>query len=45
MSVSQNDVQVMLKPSPSDILKAHTIGPLVNDRNSNRNTPEVIKTI
>jgi len=33
----------MLRPSPSEILKAHTIGPLVNDRTANRNTPEVIK--
>lgn len=43
MSVSQNDVQVMLKPSPSHILKAHTIGPLVNERNSNRNTPDLLR--
>jgi putative SOS response-associated peptidase YedK len=33
----------MLRPSPSEILKACTIGPLVNDRTANRNTPEVIK--
>ncbi|MCU0461702.1 MAG: SOS response-associated peptidase [Bacteroidales bacterium] len=33
----------LLKPSPEEMLKAHTISPLVNNRNANRNTPEVIK--
>ena len=33
----------MFTPVPSGILGAHTISPLVNDRNSERNTPEVIK--
>ncbi len=33
----------MLKPCPSEVLKAHTIGPLVNDKNANRNTPEIIR--
>lgn len=32
-----------LKPCPVNILKAHTIGPLVNDRYADRNTPEVIR--
>jgi putative SOS response-associated peptidase YedK len=32
-----------LKPCPDNILRAHTISPLINDRNINRNTPEVIK--
>jgi len=36
-------VSEMLKPCPSDVLKAHTIGPLVNDRNADMNTPDVIK--
>ena len=33
----------LLKPASSDILKAHTISPLINDRNSNRNTPGLIR--
>jgi len=33
----------MLKPCPSDTLKAHTISPLVNDRYADRNSPEVIR--
>jgi putative SOS response-associated peptidase YedK len=33
----------LLKPCRSDILKAHTIGPLVNDKTTNRNCPEVIQ--
>jgi putative SOS response-associated peptidase YedK len=32
----------LLKPCPSEILKAHTISDLVNSRTANRNTPEVI---
>lgn len=41
--LDQAEAIEILKPSPSEILKAHTIGPLVNDRSANRNTPEVIK--
>jgi putative SOS response-associated peptidase YedK len=37
------DAMNMLKPCPSEILKAYTIGPLVNDKIANRNTPEVLK--
>jgi putative SOS response-associated peptidase YedK len=33
----------LLKPCPSEILKAHTIGKLINDKNANRNRPELIK--
>jgi putative SOS response-associated peptidase YedK len=33
----------MLKPCPSEVLKAYTIGPLVNNKTANRNTPEVLK--
>lgn len=33
----------LLKPCPSEILKAHTISDLVNSRTANRNTPEVIR--
>ena len=43
LSTSPADALHLLKPCPSGILKAHTIGPLVNDRTSNRNTPDVIR--
>jgi putative SOS response-associated peptidase YedK len=35
----------ILKPCPSAILRAHTIGNLINDRSANKNTPEVIRPI
>lgn len=37
------DVLQILGPCPSEILKAHTVSPLVNDSGVNRNTPDVIK--
>ncbi len=43
LSLSPAEALAMLKPCPSDALKAHTISPLVNSRSENRNTPEVIK--
>jgi len=43
LSASSSDLMNLLKPSPSEILTAHTIGPLVNDKSVNRNTPEVIR--
>ncbi len=43
LSDSPDDVSGLLKPLPEDILKAHTISPLVNNKNANRNTPEVIQ--
>ena len=39
---SQTNCINLLKPCSSEILKAHTISPLVNDKTANRNTPEVI---
>jgi putative SOS response-associated peptidase YedK len=42
LSASPADTLSLLKPCSSEILKAHTISPLVNDRTSNRNTPDVI---
>ncbi len=42
LSTSPKDALGMLKPGSPDLLKAHTISPLVNDRNANRNSPEVI---
>jgi putative SOS response-associated peptidase YedK len=43
LSTSPADALNLLKPSAAGYLKAHTISPLINDRISNRNTPEVIK--
>jgi putative SOS response-associated peptidase YedK len=40
---SPTDALNLLKPCASRILKAHTISPLVNERTSNRNTPDVIR--
>jgi len=42
-SSSLNDVMNLLRPCPNEILKAHTVSPLINDRGVNRNIPEVIK--
>jgi len=42
-STALSEAYEMLKPCPSKILKAHTISPLINDRNTNRNTPELIR--
>lgn len=33
----------LLKPYPADLLQAHTISNLINNRSANRNTPEVIR--
>ena len=43
LSASQADVQSLLIPSPSEILKAHTISPLVNDRSADKNNPDLIR--
>ncbi|TAL63727.1 MAG: SOS response-associated peptidase [Bacteroidetes bacterium] len=43
LTTSTSAAQSLLKPCPSEILKAHIISPLVNDRTANRNTPEVIR--
>jgi len=43
LSISQEAALELLTPCPSDILKAHTISPLINSRSSDRNTPDVIK--
>jgi putative SOS response-associated peptidase YedK len=43
LSITPTEASGMLKPCPAEILKAHIIGPLVNNRNANRNTPEVIR--
>jgi putative SOS response-associated peptidase YedK len=41
--ISAEEAIAMLKPCPSDILKAHTISNLVNNKAANRNTPEIIR--
>jgi putative SOS response-associated peptidase YedK len=43
LSFSPSEALNLIKPCSSHILNAHTISPLVNDRTSNRNTPEVIQ--
>jgi putative SOS response-associated peptidase YedK len=43
VSISTDEAISLLYPAPSEILKAHTISPLINDRSANRNTPDVIK--
>ena len=45
MMITPDDAIAMLKPCPSEILKAHTIGNLVNNKSANRNTPEVIRQV
>jgi putative SOS response-associated peptidase YedK len=42
-SASLNEVLQLLGPCPSEILKAHTVGPLINNTRADRNTPEIIK--
>lgn len=42
-SASEEDIRLLLKPSRIEILKAHTISPLVNSRTADKNTPEVIR--
>jgi len=43
LSVKQEDAKKMLKPCPSDFLRAHTISPLVNSKTADRNNPSVIR--
>ena len=43
ISISQEEALGLLTPCPSEILKAHTISPLINSRTEDRNTPELIK--
>jgi putative SOS response-associated peptidase YedK len=38
-----DDAFTLLKPCASEVLKAHTISNLINDKSADRNTPEVIK--
>lgn len=43
LSISRSDALELLKPCPSEMLKAHTISNLINNKTANRNTPEVIR--
>jgi len=43
LSTPLPDALSLMKPCPSGLLKAHTVGPLVTSRTVNRNTPEVIR--
>lgn len=43
LSTPAEELKKFLSPVPSEILHSHTISPLVNDRNKERNTPEVIQ--
>lgn len=43
LDTSFDEAHALLKPCPSEILRAHTIGNLVNNKSANRNTPEVIR--
>ncbi len=42
ISIPPEEALGLLKPCPSELLKAHTISNLINDKSANRNTPEVI---
>ena len=43
LSLSEEKAVSLLKPCPEGQLKAHTIGPLVNNRIIDRNIPEIIQ--
>ena len=42
-STPPGDALGLLKPCPSEILKAHMIGNLINNKSADKNTPEVIR--
>jgi putative SOS response-associated peptidase YedK len=43
LSLKSDDALSLLKPCPDEILRAHTIGPLINSRTADRNTHDLIK--
>ena len=43
LSASSDNLISLLNPGPNDLLKAHTISPMVNDRTANRNNSDVIR--
>ncbi len=42
LSLSKSEAMDLLKAIPSENFKAHTIGPLINSRTAEKNSPEVI---
>jgi len=42
-TTSPDEAMSLLKPCPEEVLKAHTISNLINNKSANRNTPEVIR--
>lgn len=43
ISINKQEALNLLRPCPSDVLRAHPISPLINDKSADRNTPEVIE--
>ncbi len=43
LNTPAGELNKMFNPVPSETLRAHTIGPLVNSKNADRNTPDVIR--
>ena len=43
LSVPASDARQLLRPSDENVIRAHTIGPLITSRTADRNTPELIK--
>jgi len=43
LDIDRNEALELLKPCSSEILKAHTISSLINNRNTDRNRPEIIE--
>ena len=42
ISITHEEALGLLTPCPSEILKAHTISPLINSRTADRNSPDLI---
>jgi putative SOS response-associated peptidase YedK len=42
LSLTSEEALKMLQPFPENMMKAHTISPLVNSRTANRNVQQVI---
>lgn len=43
LSTSPEDAMSLLKPCPAELIKAHTISNLINNKSADRNTPEIIR--
>lgn len=43
LSISPDEALSILRPASEDTLKAHTISPLINNRDADKNTPDLIK--